>query len=147
MQTIYRFSPCLGGDVFIFLFKEHQPFQHQSAPRTRLPTPQRSRTGSRSLGQRGFTFLHPSTPSTPIGTHVESKWRSISWRFKRSSPSASKVWKINPMASRRSWLACGGTERLVGGLFFLGEVSRGWWWSRSKLFQVVPSCFMVNLIL
>ena len=88
------------------------------------------------LNRNALSFLHPSTPSTSIGTHVGSKWRSISWRFKRSSPSASKVWKINPMASRRSWLACGGgTERLVGGLFFLGGggVPRDGG-------EVVPSC-------
>ena len=43
---------------------------------------------------------------SPLKPHIEAK-RSSSGRFSRWSPSASRVWKRKPMASRRSWLSWG----------------------------------------
>lgn len=74
-----------------------------------------------------------SVAHSPVKPQSDAK-RSISGRFRRSSPSASRVPKRNATASRRSWLSwrC----RTVGveshevppGSWVNGRGSGGWWW-------------------
>ena len=101
---------------------------------TNLPT-----SSSNPISPSTFSASY-SVCHSPLKPHIEAK-RSSSGRFSRWSPSASRVWKRKPMASRRSWLSCHGRRRWRSNQPSRPEKMEGIW----KCLGCRPQCVRIVL--